>query len=84
MNIIGYYGNFVRDDTYNIILEFADRGTLDEYLKNTHEPTNISEIMFFWERFLAIMKGLAHLHGTAESDSNEPGILLGYIISAAF
>jgi len=79
-NIIEYYGSFVRDGTYSIILEYADRGTLDQYMKNTDEPTDIGEIMTFWKCFLAIFHGLDHIHGTKSPSLNpdEPGSLHGY------
>ena len=70
-NIIGFYGSFVRDGTYNIILEYADRGTLDKYMEVTPEPKSPSEIMKFWDRIFAVMQGLAHIHGTSE---------LGYVV----
>lgn len=80
-NIIEYYGSFVRDGTYNIILEYADLGTLDEYMENTDEPRSIDDIMTFWRSFLAIFHGLSHIHGTPSRNASqdEPGSLLGYV-----
>lgn len=78
-NIIGYYGSFVRDGTYNIILEYADRGTLNNYLQETHEPTDSTGIMTFWTQFLGILHGLAHIHGTHGPVLDEPWALLGYM-----
>ncbi|KAL8932216.1 MAG: hypothetical protein Q9216_006922 [Gyalolechia sp. 2 TL-2023] len=63
-NIIGYYGSFVQGGTSNIILEYADRGTLSEYLQQTHEPVNSTAITTFWTQFLGILHGLAHIHNT--------------------
>ncbi|KAL8769016.1 MAG: hypothetical protein Q9209_004933 [Squamulea sp. 1 TL-2023] len=77
-NIIEFYGSFVRDGTYNIILEYADRGTLDDYMKNTPEPKTITEITTFWRNFFPVMHGLAHVHGTPGTASDGPNILLGY------
>ncbi|KAL8726824.1 MAG: hypothetical protein Q9166_006440 [cf. Caloplaca sp. 2 TL-2023] len=76
-NIIGYYGSFVRDGTYNIILEYADRGTLNDYMKNTHEPTSGSSILALWTRCLGLMRGLGQIHNTPGSTSDGPRILLG-------
>ncbi|KAL9036137.1 MAG: hypothetical protein Q9180_004472 [Flavoplaca navasiana] len=79
-NIIEYYGSFVRWGTYNIILEYADRGTLDDYLRTTAEPKTAVEIECFWGNFLASMGGLVQIHGTPpihEPASDEPNILLG-------
>lgn len=77
-NIIEYYGSFIRRGTFNIILEYANRGTLDDYMKNTAEPTTVTEIRSFWENFLASMRGLVQIHGTHQPASDGPNILLGY------
>ncbi|KAL8878006.1 MAG: hypothetical protein Q9198_004096 [Flavoplaca austrocitrina] len=77
-NIIKYYGSFARHGTYNIILEYADRGTLDDYMKNTAEPKTVIEIRSFWENFLASMRGLVQIHGTHEPASDGPNIVLGW------
>ncbi|KAL8894183.1 MAG: hypothetical protein Q9192_004544, partial [Flavoplaca navasiana] len=77
-NIIEYYGSFIRRGTYNIILEYADRGTLDDYMKNTAEPKTVTEIRSFWENFLASMRGLVQIHGTHQPASDGPNILLGW------
>lgn len=76
-NIIEYYGSFVKDETYNTILEYADRGTLDQYMKCTDEPKDIGEIMTFWNCFLPIFHGLSQIHGTKGPSPNPDG-LIGY------
>ncbi|KAL8706255.1 MAG: hypothetical protein Q9201_000692 [Fulgogasparrea decipioides] len=76
-NIIGYYGSFVRDGTYNIILEYADRGTLNNYMRDTHEPTSSSAIMALWKSCLGLMLGLIQIHNTPGSASDGSRILLG-------
>lgn len=80
-NIIGYYGSFVRDGTSNLVLEYADRGTLDNYMDQTAEPKNISDITIFWERLFAVLGGLVQIHGTFGSNTDGPNILLGYSTS---
>ena len=76
-NIIEFYGSFVREGTYNIILEYADRRTLDDYMRDTPEPTSISEISTFWEQLFAVLRGLVQIHGTQRSATDGPNILLG-------
>ena len=80
-NIIGYYGSFVGDGTYNLVLEYADRGTLDNYMDHTEEPKTVSDITRFWERLLAVLGGLVQIHGTPGSNTDGPNILLGYSTS---
>ncbi|KAL8894790.1 MAG: hypothetical protein Q9192_004050, partial [Flavoplaca navasiana] len=77
-NIIEYYGTFIRRGTYNIILEYADRGTLDDYMRNTAEPKTVIEIRSFWENILASLRGLVQIHGTHEPVSDGPDVLLGW------
>ncbi|KAL8653142.1 MAG: hypothetical protein Q9226_003967 [Calogaya cf. arnoldii] len=43
----------------------------------TTEPKTIAESRTFWERFLASIGGLVHIHGTHEPASEGPKILLG-------
>ncbi|KAL8963800.1 MAG: hypothetical protein Q9183_004945, partial [Haloplaca sp. 2 TL-2023] len=43
-NIIEYYGSFIRGETYNILLEYADLGTLDDYMEKVAEPKTDNEI----------------------------------------
>lgn len=83
-NIIGYYGSFNLDGSYNIILEYADLGTLNQYMGKTHEPTSSGDIMMFWERFLAILQGLIQIHNTPGAAVEGPRILLGYMTPAIF
>ena len=77
LNIIGFYGSFIREGTYNIILEYADYGTLDDYMQQTQPPSSASDRMTFWERFFDIGHGLVTIHGEEENGSNAPQILLG-------
>lgn len=80
-NIISYHGCFRRGGTYNIILEYADKGTLEEYMSTLHPPTNVRDILTFWERCLALLNGLVQIHGTPKPNPYEPSTLLGYVIS---
>ena len=76
-NIIAFYGGFEREDTYNIILEFADGGNLDEFIKRTPPPINPNELSIFWDKFFNILHGLAVIHGEGGEEVNEPRMLLG-------
>ncbi len=79
-NIIGFYGGFVRQETYNIILEYADLGNLDDYMKQIPPPSTPQEKMTFWENFLAVMSGLVKIHGEGEDNPDILQILLGYVM----
>lgn len=74
--VIAYYGSFIDDDTYNIILEYADRGNLEDFMKSTPEPTTETYMIEFWDRLCSISHGLALIHGTPGSTANGiPGLL---------
>ncbi|KAL8714967.1 MAG: hypothetical protein Q9225_006475 [Loekoesia sp. 1 TL-2023] len=84
-NIISYYGSFTRvnakreDISFNTILEFAEYGTLEDFMKNTDPPSTAEGSITFWERFLEVTRGLAVIHGRAPTDARmEDAILLGW------
>ncbi|KAL9032307.1 MAG: hypothetical protein Q9214_008021, partial [Letrouitia sp. 1 TL-2023] len=62
-NIITYYGSFVRDNVYNIILEFADQGNLDSFMKENPPPSWVKDRIYFWQNLLDIGRALVTLHG---------------------
>lgn len=70
--IIAYYGSFIDDDTYNIILEFADRGNLEHFMRTMPAPSTLEDMLVLWDRLRRITHGLAVIHGS--SDAN-----LGYV-----
>ena len=76
-NLIAFYGGFERGSTYNILLEYADGGTLEYFLRTTKPPVSRSELLDFWEAFFGIYHGLARIHGEDEQAGHEPKMLLG-------
>lgn len=79
--VIAYYGSFYDHDTYNIILEYADRGNLNDFMKSTPEPRNREDMIDYWDRFCRITHGLAHIHGLEGSETLGKSVLLGYVSS---
>ena len=61
-NMIGFYGGFKHGDRYNIILEFADIGNLEDYFKQTPPPTTGEEIIMFWEHLFKLIEALLFVH----------------------
>ena len=80
--VIAYYGSFIDDDTYNIILEYADRGNFEDFMKTTPEPSTSESMIELWERLSRISHGLAHIHGTP-STTPTGAPLLGYVTSTS-
>lgn len=77
--MIGYYGSFMQENRFNIILEYADQGTLEQYFKKVPPPTTPEDIIQFWEGMFMLLEALMRIHehkGDTALDSSLP--LLGY------
>lgn len=79
-HIIAYYGGFVHGDSYNIILEYADQGTLETFMRTTEPPSTVEDILLFWDRFSDITHGIMTIHGHIGNESSASQILNGYVI----
>ena len=77
-NIICFHGSFVRDYSYNLILEYADKGTLEDLITQNmkYPPSNGEEILVFWKKLFELFRGLGRIH-FVEKDSKGPRIMLG-------
>jgi len=60
--ILRFYGNFTHKRTYNIILEYADKGTLEDYFRDILPPSECHDIEKCWKALLAIMYALHTIH----------------------
>ena len=75
-NIIGFYGNFMWDNSRNIILEYADRGTLEDYMRKYDRPYHVRDFGQVWGNYLSILHGLITIHGE-EGIPGKKEIMLG-------
>jgi serine/threonine protein kinase len=66
-NIVGYYGSFVQNGTFNLLLQFADGGNLLDYYGNTPPPTDPADVRRFWRSLFSVFKGLHAVHRIAPS-----------------
>lgn len=83
-SIIRFYGSFIQDGTYNIILEYADMGTLENYFERTTPPSRGEDIIKFWRRIFSILSALMMIHGMQHSNAEGPQIFQGYYSSLGF
>lgn len=44
-NIVAYYGSFMESDDLNVVMEYADGGTLSSYIQKAKAPFSEAEIM---------------------------------------
>jgi serine/threonine protein kinase len=61
-NMVRFYGSWRQGDTYNILLEYVDGGTLESFLERTHPPTALRDIVTLWEKFCALASLIALIH----------------------
>lgn len=78
-SIIGFYGSYEQDGSYNVLLEYADRGTLDDYLATTPPPSTAEDIYTFWRSLFNIIKALKLIHNVSGDTPDDPPILQGYV-----
>ena len=79
-NIIHFYGSFIQNGTYNVILDFADRGTLEEYFRTVLPPTSKKDIEHFWASLCGILKALIHIHEVDYQNTlSGPQIFQGFV-----
>ena len=70
-SMIGFHGSYIHRGTYNIILEFADGGTLEDFFKERSPPKKGPDIIAFWENLFEVIKALFRLHEQSVSE-NDP------------
>jgi serine/threonine protein kinase len=77
-NIIEFYGSYVYGDSFNILLEFADKGDLERYFREETEPKSGKDIIKFWRSIFMLTKALAGIHEVEpRSSTNGPPIFEG-------
>lgn len=82
-SLIGFYGSFVQNDTYSILLQYADVGTLERYFQTFPEPIKGKDIIKFWRNLFAIITALVAIHQVEPSDMNGPAVLQGFVSPCA-
>lgn len=80
-HIVAYYGGFIHGNSYNIILEYADQGTLETFMRNTKSPSSPEETILFWDRLFDVTHGIMTIHGKIGKESSASQILKGYVLS---
>ncbi|KAF7187457.1 Mitogen-activated protein kinase kinase 2 [Pseudocercospora fuligena] len=60
--LITYYSSFTHLGTFNIILEFAEVGNLEEFYESAIRPVGGEQIINFWENLFDTTKALFTIH----------------------
>lgn len=79
-HIVAYYGSFIHGNSYNIILEYADLGTLESFMRDTQSPSTFEDTVLFWDRLFDVIHGIMVIHGKIGNDSSASQILNGYVL----
>lgn len=69
--MVTYHGSFVYHETYNIILEYANRGTLDDYFRTQPPPSTGPGILNFWQNLLKIIPAVQRIHEVERENMSE-------------
>lgn len=66
--MIGFYGSYTQGETYNIIFEYVDQGSLEDYFQTTPPPSKKEDIEAFWTGLLGVFRGLRNIHRIGQSN----------------
>eukprot|EP00191_Tetraselmis_sp_GSL018_P018627 CAMPEP_0177591260 /NCGR_PEP_ID=MMETSP0419_2-20121207/7897_1 /TAXON_ID=582737 /ORGANISM="Tetraselmis sp., Strain GSL018" /LENGTH=724 /DNA_ID=CAMNT_0019081979 /DNA_START=126 /DNA_END=2300 /DNA_ORIENTATION=+ len=58
-NITKYYGSFIEDGVLNVVMEYADNGSLFQHIQRARHPLSEAQIVKF---FVQLLLALQHLH----------------------
>src|SRR6266480_860813 len=61
-NIVSFFGSFKHGDTFNIIFEYANEGTLEDLMQKKDPPKSPGELYELWGALLRLLQGLTTLH----------------------
>ena len=60
--LIMFYGSLVLNGRYNILLEYADGGSLEDYFERTKSPKSGKDIADFWANLCSVIEALIAIH----------------------
>ena len=60
--LIGFYGSFKHGDSWHLLLEYANGGTLSRLFQTDEKPDTGRDIKTFWFRLFELLRSLSMLH----------------------
>lgn len=69
-HMVGYYCSYVHKNVHHALLEYADYGTLEDFMKRQASPQTDNEIFAFWRGILSVIDAIVRLHGP-RSNTND-------------
>ncbi|KAK3667545.1 hypothetical protein LTR22_001723 [Elasticomyces elasticus] len=61
-SLLRYYGTYTYDGKYYVILEYADVGTLEDFLRETPKPTRGEHIIAIWRGAFDLVEAVYRVH----------------------
>jgi hypothetical protein len=61
-NLALFHGSWVHNQTYHMLLEYVDGGTLMEFFRRTEPPSAAKDKIEFWEKLLELIKPVRRIH----------------------
>ncbi|KAL9083192.1 MAG: hypothetical protein Q9165_008635 [Trypethelium subeluteriae] len=72
--LVQFFGSLEQGDAYHIILEYANKGTLEQYWQNVAQPREPKDIGSSWENILSLVRAMQGIHNIVcrpEASHNE-------------
>lgn len=66
-NIIAFHGGFVQNENYNILLEFAEHGTLEEFFQARYHLPHGQALIPLWESMSGLLAAVFTIHDVPPS-----------------
>lgn len=64
-NVLRYLGSFRCGQTFSILLEFAEEGTMDDLFQRNVTPHTYDEFRAFWKSIIRLVEGVEMVHTTS-------------------
>ncbi|KAL8996225.1 MAG: hypothetical protein Q9169_004203 [Polycauliona sp. 2 TL-2023] len=80
-HVVRFFGRFTLGGVHNILLEYVDLGTLEDYLRMTPPPCTAKDIIDFWRSTLSVTEGLLRIHNSMHSTlpvTDSPSLFQGW------
>lgn len=65
-SIIKFYGSYILGNDRNLLLEYADKGSLENFFLKETPPSHGGDVIKFWEGLFSLIKGLKAIHSISE------------------
>lgn len=67
-NMVRFYGSWIQNQTYHMILEYVGGGTLIDFFERTKQPSRYEDRIKFWRKLLELIKPVSRMHQPSSPD----------------